>query len=328
MDSLKKATGLGLTADESYARAYEKAVLLGPTKFGEAVRLFDEAATKAAEKGNPALQARALANARLYAFITSGDDGVLPELARLLRGITEIEQIGSRTEMLPAATVAAEIEARIAEAKADALPYGSASRATAHTAVADVFKTIFSSGLQTYKFKAADAHIESAQERFFYHQGMSFFHLARGAATSNPETAAEHIAESLAAFRQAKDEPWAGQAQTWLSNYRLRRTCWMCHREFQGGDVHFRSYPAAVHSYAVDVVKQLAQDASSLDESAGCVVLCLPCGSAVEKQADRFAQQRTTELREETNKVIGALNDAVLALNNRIKDLERTAHRH
>ena len=100
MDSLKKATGLGLSAEESYARAFEKAVLLGPAKFGEAVALFDEAAKKAAEKSNPALQARALANARLYAFITTGDVGVLPELAQLLRGITEIEQIGSRTEML------------------------------------------------------------------------------------------------------------------------------------------------------------------------------------------------------------------------------------
>jgi len=328
LDSLKKATGLGLSPDESYTRAYEKAVLLGPSKFGDAVALFEEAAKKAAEKGNAQLNARALANARLYAFITSGEVTVLPELAQLLRGLPEIEKIGSRNEMLPAATVAAEVEARIAEAKADALPFGSTARAVAHGAVADVFKGIFSSGLQTYKFKATDAHVETAQERFFYHQGMAAFHMARGTATSNPEVAAEHIAKSLSAFRQAKDERWAGDAQTLLSNYRLRRTCWMCHREFQGGDVHFRSYPASVNSYAVDIVKKLSQDASSLDAGAGAIVLCLPCGSAVENQADLFARERTAELREETNRAVGALNDAIRTLTNRIADLERFSHHH
>ena len=46
MDSLKKATGLGLNAGEHYDRAYEKAVLLGAANFPKAVELFDAARSR------------------------------------------------------------------------------------------------------------------------------------------------------------------------------------------------------------------------------------------------------------------------------------------
>src|SRR3954464_2870656 len=112
MDSLKKATGVGLNANEHYDRAYEKGVLLGPEKFAEAVGLFETAARKAAESGDVQTQTRALANSRLYGFITSGDVRLLPDLYQLLSQLTEVEQIGSRSEMMPPETPRAGGEGR------------------------------------------------------------------------------------------------------------------------------------------------------------------------------------------------------------------------
>src|SRR3954468_17814970 len=96
MDSLKKATGVGLNANEHYDRAYEKGVLLGPEKFAEAGGAVagggaaeaggvgETAARRGAESGDVQTQTRPLANPRLYGFITSGNVRLLPDLYQLL----------------------------------------------------------------------------------------------------------------------------------------------------------------------------------------------------------------------------------------------------
>ena len=63
LDSLKKATGVGLNGSEHYERAWEKGVLLGPAKYGDAAAMFDTAQKKAAEAQDVGTAARARANA-------------------------------------------------------------------------------------------------------------------------------------------------------------------------------------------------------------------------------------------------------------------------
>lgn len=151
MDSLKKATGIGLAVAEHYDRAYEKGVLLGPTKYAEAVGLFDRAAAKAAEGGDTYLQARALANARLYGFILSGNLAELQKLRGVLPQLQEVERIGSRTEMMPVEPLVAEIDARLAEAGIAQLPPTDGERlASAHLQTAEAFKRFFNAPLLTY----------------------------------------------------------------------------------------------------------------------------------------------------------------------------------
>ncbi len=329
MDSLKKATGLGLTPAQHYARAYEKAVLLGPSMFGEAVGLFDAAAKKAVEAGDFQLQSRSLANARLYGFITTGNTNLLPDLKQALTEVPEIELIGSRTDMMPAPPLVTEIDARIAEVQAESIAStDNAGRAEAHRAIAEKFKTIFDAKLVTYRHKATDQHTELGHSRFFFHQGMAAWHEACGAVGRNPTTAAEQMAKALNSFHQCKDADWSAKSQRWLENCRQQRTCWMCHREFQGNEIHFSFVNADVAPYVDDVLEKLGQDRSSVDVQGGAIALCTPCKSALINQAEMVAEQRVAALRAEVDQAVAELHRTMGDLARRVGNVESYAHRH
>jgi hypothetical protein len=324
LDSLKKATAIGLTHSEHYVRAYERGVLLGPSKYAEAASLFDEAAQRAGKAGDQALQARANANARLYGFITSGNAQQLSGLAQVLPHLQDIEQIGSATEVMPAQALLAEVVARLVETEAN--QFGASDHlqlSTAHDRAAGAFKAFFMAPLITYRFQSTDQHVETAQSRFFYHQGLAAWHQALAAVGATPEGAAEHMGKALAAFRQCNDARRSDEAQGWLSNCRMKRTCWVCHREIQGATVHFKSYPATVSPYVTSLVAQLGQDVSTLD-ARGFVVLCTTCGSVVERQAEAFAEAKAQELRLHYDAQIGALSQAISQLNARVAALRFT----
>jgi hypothetical protein len=319
LESIKKGTGIGLTHSEHYQRAYERGVLLGPAKYAEAGTLFEEAARRAGQAGDQFLQLRSTANAALYRFISSGTPQALVTLAQSLPHLQDIEVIGSSTDMMPAGALLAEVGARLVECEIAQLNANDhLSVAAAHDRAAAAFKPFFMAPLITYRFQSSDRHIETAQSRFFYHQGLGSWHQALAAVSRSPEGAAEHMGKALAAFRQCNDGRWADDAQAWLANCRMKRTCWMCHRELQGATVHFKSYPATVMPYVTTVVSQLGQDASMLD-SRGFVVLCTTCGTAVERQAEAYANMRAQELRALYDGQIAALNASIAALDARIR---------
>lgn len=151
-------------------------------------------------------------------------------------------------------------------------------------------------------------------------------------AVAAPDSAAEHAAKALNFFRQCNDEGWADKAEEWRKKCMIKRTCWMCHREMQGQDLHFEWFPATVGTYAQQITSKLGQDTSSIAN--GQLVLCKPCGSAVEQVADRFATHRTQQLREEVRTTLKNLQstiqsqqEALLALNSRLQEVERASHR-
>lgn len=329
MDSLKKATGIGLSHSEHFDRAYEKAVLLGEANYVKAAELFENAAKKAAEAGDSALEAHARANSALYGYITSGNEQYLVALRENLKNVPQIERIGSKSETVDSAPLLGEVEARLTESAMTRVPAtDNVALAKAHIACSEAFKKIFNEPLVTYKYQHVDGHRETAQSRFFYHQGLASWSQAVSDVATSPETAAEHMSRALNAFRQCGDTKWAEQADAWRSNCRQKRTCWVCHREFQGATIHFRTFPANVSPYAAAVVQSLGQDASSIDVAARALVLCDPCGSAVEGVADAFATRRTQELRREVQTVLAQHQSAIAELSNRVQALERTAHRH
>lgn len=324
LDSLKKATAIGLTHSEHYTRAYERGVLLGPTKYAEAADLFDEAAQRAGKAGDTLLQTRANANARLYSFITSGNPQQLAGLAQALPHLQDIEMIGSPTEVMPAQALLAEVVARLVEVEvAQVNGNDHFSLAGAHDRTAAAFKAFFMAPLVTYRFQSSDQHTETAQSRFFYHQGLAAFHQALGTVGASPEGAAEHMGKALAAFRQCNDARRSDEAQAWLANCRMKRTCWVCHRELQGATVHFKSYPANVSPYVTGLVAQLGQDVSTLDQR-GFLVLCTPCGSMVEGQAEAYATVKTNELRVVYDAHVANLHAAIAQLNARVSALRFT----
>lgn len=321
LESLKKGTGIGLRHDEHYARAFERGVLLGPAKYHESVTLFDEAARRAGEAGDGALQARAKANAALYGFLCSGRPEYLVPLAEILPHLAEIEVIGSSTETMPAALLLGEVRARLTEADlANVRREDHVALAGAHDRAAGAFKAIFNAPLLTYRFQASDPHVEAAQTRYFFHAGLAAWHEALAAVAASPEGGAERMGKALAAFRQCNDGRWADDAEAWLASCRMKRTCWMCHREVQGATVHFKSYPATVAPYVVSVVDALGQDRSMLD-ARGFLVLCTPCGSVVERQAEAYANLRAEELRRHYDAQLAQLQATIAALGQRVAAL-------
>lgn len=333
-DSIKKATGLGLNAEEHYSRAWEKSVLLGSAKYGEAVALFQSAATKADEAGDVTLAQRARANAHLYGFVATGKAEHLMKLREHLEGMDQIEQVGSRSEAMSATELAHEIDARAAEMRASG-ERDSRALAQAHAAAAASFKKIFPNTLVTYKYHSPDEHKETAQSRYFLHEGLAAWHQANVVAGRDPDGASGELSRAMQFFNQAGDDAWSQRTNGWSVKLKKRRPCWVCQREFQGEDLHFEAASAEVSAYTMAMLAKLPEGAHAADAEGQKVMLCAPCASVVRRLADTMAQARTQELREEVAVKVGQLTEAIVdlqgaarALASRIASLESVAHRH
>ena len=326
-DNLKKATGLGLDAGGAYNRAYEKAVLLGEDHYSEAVGLFEKAADKADDEDEPELADRARANAALYSFVCKGGLEPLRSLQELLPRIPEMEQLGSQNDMMPTAPLCAEITARLAESRISELSSASAL-AQAHDEAAAAFKGIFNNDLMTYRLHASDQHVDKASSRFFFHTGMAEWHRAVSSIESDPHLASEHMAKALGGFKNAQDTAWIARADEWLARGRFRRSCWMCHREFQGDGIHFHATSAEVAPYVVKRVQELGQDSSAVDFDRAQIVLCTPCHSAVYRMAESVAEERAAALRAELASALAERDAAIKALASRLSKVESLAHTH
>lgn len=321
-DSIKKATGLGLNAEEHYSRVWEQSVLLGPSKYGEAVELFKSAATKADEAGDRGLAQRARANAHLYGFIATGKGGHLLKVREHLAGLEHIEQVGSRNEAMSAPDLVSEIDAREIEAQVSAVAESDHSaRATAHAAAAASFKRIFPNALLTYRFHSPDEHTPTAQSRYFLHEGLSAWHRANVLAPSDPEGASGELSRAMQFFTQVPDDAWSQRASMWSVRLKKRRPCWICQREFQGEDLHFGSVSADISAYAVTVLAGLPEGTHAADHGAQSVVLCAPCASVVRRMADTIAQGRTQELRQEVAKTVAEMTRAIVELQGTVRSI-------
>ncbi len=334
-DKVKKATGVGLTPEQHYARVYEKAILLGEENYEKGIALFKKAAEQAAKAEMAELENRALANAAFYSFITSGDASHLPTMLQHLGKMEEIEEIGSQSDMRETGPLVAEIQARMIEAGAMKAGGSSTAKAEAHRAAANGWKKLGMADLFTYNYTSPDQHKSTAMERFMYHLGKASWHDAVATVEATPEGAAEHMAKAMNYFKQCNDESWSGKAENWLRKCRVKRTCWMCGREFQGEDLHFSTYPSDLAPYILSVVQALGQDTHTLNLGADRLVLCRACGTTIDKLADKWATQRSNELRVEVkdalkqiDAALSGLRSDVRTLDNRLRSVERAAHHH
>lgn len=99
-------------------------------------------------------------------------------------------------------------------------------------------------------------------------------------------------------------------------------------RKATGLGLSAKEQPSQTPPYAADVVAKLGQDVSSIDVGSGAVVLCTPCGKAVEFQADLYATRRTAELRQEIEDEIAAVRSELAALEAAVDRLVSLAHTH
>jgi len=324
LDKVKGATGLGLTADEAYHRAYEKGVLLGD--YSAASGMFEKAAEKF-EQSDQSEQAHwARANQFLYAFAVKKDQLIIEEILPHLRALQEIEEFGSETRRVSAAELAAELEARKFENAAFASSDKPQEALHFHGKAAEVFERILRAQLKTYKIVPAAGHNDSAEERFFLHRGYTAFYQAVLVQDADPTAAADRLNEAALAFKRAQDEALRAKMAEIINNLRVKRTCWFCHREMQGMGLNVNYYRAAITRYGTGLLTELGQDATAADHARQLIAVCLPCATMIQNQADDFARARTEALRTEIEARLNQMISAINALSNRIRSLELRRH--
>jgi hypothetical protein len=324
LDKVKSATGLGLNPAESYHRAYEKGVLLG--NYAAASEMFGKAAEKFQEAAQSERVHQARANEYLYRMVAtkdlSGIDSVLPHLQNL----KEIEELGSETDTISAAELATELEARRLENAAYGSQHDWNKAQGFHANAAVKFQSILKTNLKTYKLVPAADHNDSTEERYFLHQGYSSYYQGLLVREADPLEAAERLSQATLAFKRAKDEVLRSRMDGIVRHLRIKRTCWLCHREMLGQGLNVDYYPACITSWGKDLIAKLGQDLTTVEN--GKVAVCLSCVSMIQNQADVFAQRRVDALRQEMLPRINEITSAVHSLAERIARLERTPRRH
>lgn len=317
---VKQATGIGLDGPSSYARAFEKGVLVG--NYGSAAGMFRDAATKLDHDGNSGLAARAAANAGLYQFLARPTVDQLPGLRAALAKVADIEQIGSQSERIPTAPLVQEIDVRIIESQVPEAPLPEA--AAGHDRAKQALEAILDRQLILYRMAPLPGEgplVDTAVSRYYWHHGQSSHCTALIHLASNPAEAANHAVAAVQAFQQCGDTERRTAAEELARNLQVRRSCWICHREMQGVKVYIDWYPSTITAYIPTVLERASQDTGSVDVGRSMVVLCTPCAAVVEKQADRIAQARMQEVRAELTQRIDYLETWV-------NNLQKRSHSH
>ncbi len=278
-----------------YNRAFEKGVLM--KDFPRAAQLFDEAAKRASERGSSILAAQAAANALLYHYLSTGNSNLLSSLITALRGLQEIECIGLQMERMPTGPLCAELDCRLVEATIAQAQNDVLRLRDLHKLASSKFQAILLQPLITYAHVSSGmGHDEKVVERHFYHSGMYQFYEAMTKKDRDPSAAVDDLALAAQAFRRCEDAAWSQRVATLLENWRISRTCWLCHREVQGYELHFSMWRATVTPYTQQLLESLNQDASTASLKGMSVAVCTPCGSMISFKAADEAEKVRKEM--------------------------------
>ncbi len=322
---LFKRLGLGLGSDEVYSRAFKKGVLV--KNYPAAAKLFGKAADKFQKDNNQEGYNQAMANQCLYSYIAglkqqtaSEQVQLLDQAVSFLEHLDTIEKIGSQTETVPTEMVIDELEGRkqvflAGETKS------SEAKAEHHARAAEFF------GRLGENIMFIDG--KTARPLYHFHLGSSQFYTALIKAQMDPEKAVELLQETYGNFRLGEATEKAAEVQNLSHKFATTAKCWVCGREIQGQDLHFRYYEARITPYYRAVVESESEEqkVELLDEG---LPLCTTCGSMLSELADSYARLRANEVKEELtnwiNSLVAELHEVLENHNQRINELVKTAN--
>jgi len=318
--SAKDVTGLGLSGQEQYARAYSKGVFLQPPNYRSASKNFFEAQEKFEEEGNKAMALRAHANGVLYDFYSDRDVTSIDRIIDILSRLEEIERIGSQNETVRTDVLVKELSGFQAEAEA--------SKTADHREKAVRFKEAgdhyLSLGKTRFTFLEAfkvEGPVDSGISRGYYSLAMSDYHMAMSHLRDDPDDAQDLLHRSLTGFRRSDDKGWASNVEGYLERLKKKRHCWMCSREVQGEDIYYKHYPSDLAPYYSKVLDRHEHDKGMLDLE-GHVTVCTACGSMIEKQADHYASMRALEVRRWAEPIMDRHSGEIASLWSAVRSLE------
>lgn len=326
LDSLKKATRIGLSHDQFYNLAFEQGVLLN--QWAEAANIFGQAGERYRKQSNVPMAHRAFANQALYLYALAHRqkndkdrlkyiDAALPHL----KAINEIEVLGSQTDGIATQPLIDELLGYRNWILAGATE-NDADKVRLHTEASQAFERIGESTLVIEKEM-------SAKDPYYFHLACAAYYQAHILAESDPQAAVERLQEAYNSFHNSSIQSQiADKVLDEINELSARDTCWFCGRELQGQNLHFRYYPYHTTPYERQVFDSTIIEGKPATRSDQGIPMCVACGSAFETLADDYAQKRTNELREELAIELRDLTRKVNQLVDAVNNLQRVAHHH
>ena len=315
---LKDATGIGLSADEQYKRAYEKGVFM--KDLDSAASNFFKAAEKFEKDGNPERAARAKANAAVYSLVNSKSTEDIADTIVTLKEVSEIEQLWTDKETADPKMWIGELSAYQAELTADGSDDFGEKKAQ-YKSGADSLLTLGTAPLTFAEILGVEGPREKALTRSYYYSGLSDYYDAHMLVYSVPSDAESAMQKALMRFKQTNESDMCTNVEALLNKIKAKRHCWMCGREMQAEEFHYNYYPADVSDYHKSRIKAGNEDSGMLDRD-DSVTICSVCGTAIEKQADRYATARANEVREWASEKFDQVSSKLNNLENRLSRVE------
>jgi len=321
---LKDATGLGLDATEQYQRAYTKGVYI--EDYESAISCFEKAAEKYEKAGEREGANQALANAAIYRLVATKNLELLPTVIEKLSTISEIEQLFTDKETVNTSVWIDELsaynEARLGEASQDLL-----EKRDRYKTAGDLMLKVGAAPLTFAEKLNLDGPCDKAMIRSYYYAGHADHFDSHRLVYSVPEEAENALQKSMMRFKQANETEWSDKVEVMLNQVKAKRHCWMCGREMQGEEIHFRYYPTNITEYIKAQIQKNNEDAGMLDREKH-VTICNVCGLTIEKQANHFAKMRAEEVKNWATEILGKHEERMDAIARRLSNLEESYRNH
>ena len=321
---LKDATGLGLDANEQYKRAYSKGVFIKDCD--AASKNFQKAAEKFEQSGDSESASRSRANAAVYNLIATKDKESIANTIVTLSEVSEIEQLWSDQDKINPKSWIHELKAYESENIAD-ISDDFNEKKDNYKIAGEMLLNLGTAPLTFADELQVNGPREKAMSRSYYYTGLSDYFGAHQLIYSVPSDAEDSLQKALMRFKQANDTEYSETVSGMLSKVKAKRHCWMCAREMQGEEFHFYYYPTVVQEFNKLQVQTANQDTGMLDRE-NAVTICAVCGTAIEKQADRYALIRAAEVRTWAEEIFDNHDSRMDRIESRLKDLERHSHKH
>ena len=313
LDKLRKATGLGLSADEKYERAFDNGVLLRQNR--AAIDLFEAARSDAEKRGAQPLAKRAEANKLLYTFIENRDLHALGRLMPVLAEIEEIEAPGSKSDFIRASDLRQEIEARLAHQAIRNQQWG-ADPIAAHQAAAALFQRLFGRKFVLLPYHWPSPGLETPERLFFYHSAEAAYLQSHDVWKESPDRCGELLTRAISYYQQAGHDRITPELTDFRDRLRRRQTCFLTHLRLQGEGLHYRRYRVPLEPYVLAQIEEQGRKEGNVDSDRSEVVISALVAALIEEVAANRAKLMIDAYHEQVSSRLNSLSARLNALEN------------
>lgn len=315
--------------EERFKEEWDKAISLrNQGKWKDASEHFSKAASLADEASGAQFKKQGMIAKAFAALYLAVDAKNADNLLRCHDAFSKLDP--DTTLEIPYKVKAGEVaeEARILADEAR-LPQVSLDNLTEYPSeIADKFETLSQSylGLGRENLVLADLFKISGTAYKMAFKYMGFSRLLKGIAEEkrDPAKAVEYYAEAMGNFGQAMLEDFKNYLDQRCKKLGNVAKCWFCGRDVQGEGIHYVYMDTIMTPYLQE--KFGAESPPSLKELK--IVACIACYEAIHIVADLVARAYYEKAMAALRQVEKELTEAIIALDRRLRAVEKVAHTH